>query len=96
MGYEGVVQHERKMTLGMERGWKVYGNGKWGREGMGKMLLARLAGSAWFTKCLPQRLVWTMVPKVRVRMIEMAGIMNPLSILEGKLMSPWDWPTLRG
>lgn len=34
------------------------------------------------TKCLPQRLVWTTVSKVRVRVMEMAAVMNLLGILQ--------------
>lgn len=53
MGFEVFVAHGRKMMyLEMEKGWKAYGNEKWGRAGMGKFLLARPAGSASYTECL--------------------------------------------
>lgn len=69
---------------------KWRGDGKWGREGTGKMSCARLAGSAWYTTPLPQRLVLITVSKVRVRVMEMAAVMNSLSRLQSGSMSPWD------
>lgn len=54
MGFEVVLHMEGRCL------WKWRGAGrsmemrieKWGRAGMGKLLLARLAGSALYTECL--------------------------------------------
>lgn len=47
-------------------------------------MLARLARTAWYTEHLPQRLVWATVSKIRVRVMDMAAIMNSCIILQGR------------
>lgn len=84
--------------------WKedVFGNGE-GLEGLWKWEVEKKRDGESVAhktsrKCLvhrvsSQRLVWTIGPKVRVRMMGMAEIMNTLTVLEGKQLAvflQWD------
>lgn len=73
--------------MGGDRGWvQEWEMGK--RRHRGNVSSKTSRKSLVYTEHLLQRLVWTTVPRDRVRVMGMAGVMNLFPMSEGSSMSP--------
>lgn len=84
--------------------WKedVFGSGegleglwKWevGKKRDGEPVAHKTSRKFLVHQVSSQKLIWTIGPKVRVRMMGMAGIVNPLAVLEDRQLAvflQWD------